>query len=236
MKKVITIIVVCCIATIAFAQPRVDGDKPLKIIKASQIISNPVGWAYDEIETRKWCGYYGGMFPEYKNNNKKPIAVNIASMPDGYVNHNSLLTMQIKKTDFDSTDYYLLYIKDYFVDWDYPAIYRGRHIYKRTSVYVMDAENYNQLWNLDTNVIQIKMRSYESYCPNYLEGCKNERTVLTWLNDERYFSIPKYGYYSFSVKKENDNTIRFNTPTSNLEFKYGYFEVSVATFNKLKIQ
>lgn len=235
MKRII-LFIVTIMPLVLFAQPRVDGDKPLKIIKASQIITNPIGWAYDDIETRKWCGYYGGLFPEYRNNNKKAIWANISSMPDGYVNHNTLISLQIKKTVFDSTDYYLLYIQDYFVDWDYPSIYRGRHIYKRTNVYVMDAENYNQLWNLDTSVVQIKMRSCESYCPNYLEGCKNERTVLTWMNDERYFCVPKYGYYVFNVKKENDNTIRFNTPTSNLEFKYGYFEVSADTFKKLKIQ
>lgn len=235
MKRIV-LFIIALMPFVLFAQPRVDGDKPVKIIKSSQVITNPIGWAYDEIETRKWCGYYGGIFPEYRNNNKKAIWVNISSMPDGYVNDNTLISMQIKKTVFDSTAYYLLYIQDYFVDWDYPTIYRGRHIYKRTTIYVMDEDNYNNFMNPDTTARFIALRGDVSYCPNYLEGCKNERTALTWLNDVMYFNIPKYSSPGLRVKKENDNTIRFNTPHSNLDFEHGYFEVSAATFNKLKIQ
>ena len=69
MKRTV-LFIIALMPFVLFAQPRVDGDKPIKIIKSSQIITNPIGWAYDEIETRKWCGYFGGIFPEYRNNKR----------------------------------------------------------------------------------------------------------------------------------------------------------------------
>lgn len=243
----------CCIATISYAQPRVDGDKPLKITKVSQIITNPVGWAYDEYETKKWCGYYGVIYNEFRNNNKKPIWPSISTISDAYfkcTNNQSVLSMQIKQTKIDTTTCYLLYVQRYWIDWDYPNLRRGRHNYKEFAIYVLPIEEYDKLWNLDTNVTKICFGGDVSYCPNYFEGYKNERTALTNLNDKRNLTPPQYGDYYFYVKKENESTIRFFPPTlysmigeerqaswdSQVDLSKTYFEVSVATFNKLKIQ
>lgn len=249
MKRFV-IIIIALMPLMLFAQPRVDGDKPLKIIKASQIITNPVGWAYDEYETKKWCGYYGVMYAGFKNNNKKPIWPNINSISDAYfnrTNNQSVLSLQIKQTKIDTTTCYLLYVQRYWVDWDYPTIYRGRHNYKEYAIYVIPTEEYKKLWNLDTTITKISLGGEVDYCPNYYEGYKNERTALTNLNDVN--NLTPYGDY-FYVKKENDNTIRFYPPTMHsvigesqqagwdrqIDMTKTYFEVSISVFNKLKIQ
>lgn len=235
------------------AQPRVDGDKPLTILKTSQIITNPVGWAYDEIATKKWCGYYGLIYDEFKNNNKNPIWPNINSISDAYFgcsNNQSVLSMQIKQTKIDTTICYLLYVQRYWIDWDYPSIQRGRHNYKEYAIYVIPTEEYNKLWNLDSDVTKISLGGDVCYSPNYydMRGYKNERIALTNLNDVKHL-IP-HGDYYFYVKKENENTIRFYPPTihsmvgerrragwdSQIDLSKIYFEVSAATFNKLKIK
>lgn len=253
MKKVFIGIILCCIATISYAQPRVDGDKPLKITKVSQIITNPVGWKYDNI-SKKWCGYYGLIYDDFKNNNKKPIWPNISRISDyffGCTNNKSVLSMQIKQTKIDTTTCYLLYVQRYWIDWDYPYLRRGRHNYKEFAIYVLPIEEYDKLWSCDTNVTKIRLSGDVCYSPNYndLRGYKNERTALVNLNDKKKLT-QKYGESYFYIKKENENTIRFYPPTihsmvgerkqagwdDQIDLSKEYFEVSVTTFNKLKIQ
>lgn len=255
MKKVFIGIVLYCIATISYAQPRVDGDKPLKITKVSQIITNPVGWKYDNI-TKKWCGYYGLIYDDFKNNNKKPIWPNISSISDYFFfcsNNQSVLSIQIKQTKIDTTTCYLLYVQRYWIDWDYPTLRRGRHNYKEFAIYVLPIEEYDKLWSLDTNVTKICLGGNVSYSPNYndLRGYKNERIALVNLNNINNLTKQKYGEYYLYIKKENENTIRFYPPTTHsmvgerqhaggwddqIDLSKEYFEVSVATFSKLKIQ
>ncbi len=166
------------------------------------------------------------------------------------MNNQSVLSMQIKQTKIDTTTCYLLYVQRYWIDWDYPNLRRGRHNYKEFAIYVLPIEEYDKLWNLDTNVTKICFGGDVSYCPNYFEGYKNERTALTNLNDKKNLTQQKYGEYYLYIKKENENTIRFYPPTMHsmvgerkqagwddqIDLSKEYFEVSVATFNKLKIQ
>jgi hypothetical protein len=253
MKRFI-IFITAMMPLLLCAQPRVDGTMPLRIEKVSQIIQNPVGWAFEEYPSQKWCGYYGIMYDSFKNNNKKPIWPNISSISDacfGCTNNQSVLSMQIKKTKIDTTTCYLLYVQRYWIDWDYPAIYRGRHNYKEYAIYVLPVEEYNKLWNLDTTITKICLGGDVSYCPNYFEGCKNERAALTVLNDTKNLTPQQYGEFYFYLKKENDNTIRFYPPTMHsmkgepkrsyrndqkIDMSKTYFEVSTITFNKLKVQ
>ena len=254
MKKLI-LIALALMPLVFYAQPRVDGDKPLKILSVSQVITNPVGWAYDDFQTKKWCGYYGVIYAEYRNNNKEPISPNISSMSDYFfqcTNNRSVLSMQIKKTKIDTTMCYLLYVQRYWIDWDYPTIQRGRHNYKEYAIYVLPVEEYNKLWKLDTNVTKICLGGDVCYSPNYydMRGYKNEETALSNLNDVKNLTQQKYNEWYFYIKKEDDNTIRFYPPTyhsmvgerkqagwdDQIDLSKTYFEVSVATFNKLKIK
>ena len=89
-----------------------------------------------------------------------------------------------------------------------------------------------------------------SYSPNYPIGCKNERAALTTLNDTKKLLISPYGGYFFYLKKDNENVVRFYPPTihsmvgekkqaswdTQVDLSKAYFEVSTATFNKLRIQ
>lgn len=253
MKKII-IFALVIMPQILHAQPRVDGDKPLKILKVSQIVTNPVGWAYDEFETKKWCGYYGLIYNEHRNNSKKPIWPNINSISDYYfgcTNNQSVLSMQIKETIIDTISCYLLYVQRYWVDWDYPNIRRGRHNYKEYAIYVIPKEEYKKLLNLDSTVTKIYLGGDVCYCPNYydMRGYKTERTALVNLNNTKNLTPSKHGGYYFYVKKENEKTIRFYPPTihsmvgeqkiaswdDQIDLSKAYFEVNVLTFNKLII-
>lgn len=191
MKKTV-LLLMGLIPLFLFAQPRVDGDKPLVISKTSQVISNPIGWSYDDI-TKKWCGYIGVIYDEYKNNNKKPIAPSISGISDYFfksTNNHSVLSMQMKETKIDTITCYLLYVQRYWIEWDYPAIQRGRHNYKEFAIYVLPEEEYNKLWDLDTIVTKLCLGGDVCYSPNYndMRGYKNERTALTNLNDVKYLT------------------------------------------------
>ena len=147
---------------------------------------------------------------------------------------------------------YLLYVQRYWIDWDYPTIQRGRHNYKEYAIYVLPVEEYNKLWKLDTNVTKICLGGDVCYSPNYydMRGYKNEETALSNLNDVKNLTQQKYNEWYFYIKKEDDNTIRFYPPTyhsmvgerkqagwdDQIDLSKTYFEVSVATFNKLKIK
>ena len=259
MKKVVLLwmAVICVLLFMtnkkALSQPREDGKKPLCIEKTSQLLTNPVGWAFEEYPSQKWCGYYGVIYEGFRNNNKKPITPNISSISDAYfkcTNNRSVLSMQIKKTKIDTTTCYLLYVQRYWIDWDYPSIHRGRHNYKEFAIYVLPTEEYNKLWNINTTVTKICLGGDACYCPNYFEGCKNEREALIVLNDKKNLTPKKYGEYFFYVKKEDENTVRFYPPTTHsmvgepqqswrdeqIDLSKAYFEVSIETFNKLRIQ
>lgn len=65
MQKKFILLVISALACLfpfqkAVAQPRVDGGTSVKVIKSSPVVTNFIGWAYDET-TEKWCGYYNAL-------------------------------------------------------------------------------------------------------------------------------------------------------------------------------
>lgn len=245
MKRVVLFMVVLMPLVLA-AQPRTDQNKPVKIERASQLMSNPVGWAFDT-EHQKWSGYYGLIWPHYRNNNNKtPIWSSLWERSDWnelttfpFVN---IISMQVKKTKIDTIPAYLLYVQFWTYYYDYPTLEVGRHDVKETDIFIMTADEYAKLWSLDTNITIVQMSYAGTFASHYFD-CKSERCVLEDMNDPSLLKgKPNYLY----VKKENGNTVRFFGPTEltfvenrigdNVDFSKRYFEVSTATFNKLKIQ
>lgn len=252
MKKIFTIITICCVASITLAQPRVNGKGPIKIEKVSQVITDPPGWLYDKYTSNKWCGYYGLLWANYKNNDKKPIQTSLANRAniDGpeYGQLRNISTIQMKRTKIDTTTIYLLYISSWYVTFDYEYIREGPHYHKQYEVFLLSEDTYKMLWTLDTGITKIPIINHVGYTGN------NEKNMLIQLNDAKYLTPTVYKYspqsrvdeYIWNIKKEEDGTIRFVAPIDlksiegswrgNPDFKEEYFEVSATTFKKLRIQ
>lgn len=65
MKKIVPKYIVVsffCLYTLPyiFSQPRVDGGTKAQVLKSSPVVTNFVGWYYNQ-EYQKWCGSYNGV-------------------------------------------------------------------------------------------------------------------------------------------------------------------------------
>ncbi len=247
MKRIILVFVALMPLLLA-AQPRENGKGPLKIEKSSQVINEPAGWIYEE-GINKWCGYYGVLLPEFKNNDKKPIQAPMSKKANvGGIRTNQqreILSMQMKRTTLDTTTIYLLYISNWYVEFDYPYLQKGPHYYKQFSVYMLSDSIYNSLWDLDTGITKVPVINVFGYYKGI-----DEKRMLTIMNDTKYLkpvcyavSGSKISDYYWYIKKEDENTIRFVAPYDHIgccggkhDFSHEYFEVSLDTFYKLKIQ
>lgn len=248
MKRIV-LFIIALMPLILSAQPRVNGKGPIKIEKVSQTITDPAGWIFDKYESQKWCGYYGLLWANYRNNDKKPIQTSVANKahldePD-VMQLRNISTIQMKRAKIDTTVVYLLYFSSWYVEFDYEYIRESPHYHKQYEVYLLSEDTYNMLWNLDTGINAIPIINHVGYVSN------NEKTMLIQLNNPEYLTPICYKYgtrsrvdeYVWYVKKEDEKTIRFVAPL-NLrssfdgysDFNKEYFEVSTATFNKLKIQ
>lgn len=230
----------------SLAQPRVSvARKPLRIEKVSQIISNPVGWCY---WGENWCGWYGGILPDYKNNHITPKWPSSQRLAD-YCG-DPVISMQMKKSKIDTIPVYLLYIGTWSYYYDYPAIKVGRHNFKYTEVFLMSQESYDMLWNLDTGITIIPINTHSNFgeLGNYSVGkfgtsdVYTEKEMLTEMNDDKYLTSDRT-VCRWHIKKEADGKIRFHPPaakdifrTFKPDFNESYYEVTQATFNKLMIK
>jgi hypothetical protein len=244
MKRIV-IILMALMPLVLAAQQREKGKAPLKIEKTSQTITNPPGWLFD---SQRWLGWYGMLWAEYRNNDNKlakPTRAEQATQGEMSGQQRQITSMQIKQTRIDTTKVYLLYISNDFVEYDYPYIRKSPHYYKHYCVYILSENAYNMLWNLDAGITLIPVNSAFSF--NSKDN--PEKNMLIRMNDPKYLSFDNNnkGFsaseYYWHVKKEDENTIRFVAPFNHknkwdgkADFDKEYFEVSTATFNKLKIE
>ena len=236
---------------------RIDKPYYYKIIQSSPIITNIVGWSYDS-SNEKWAGYYNALIGIYRENNKKPIRASLDQL-GGY---EDISSMQFKKITYNETPYYLLYIKKWEMWYSYPSIYRGRNNYEDYSIFVFTEEEYNKIWDLKDGINKIKILNETGFCvhQNRRGELVTEKQGLSWCFDENFSG--QYSDYSttyFYIKKTS-NAIRFAYPTSTVlleeleeynkgksrfaqksayqtvDFSTAYYEVSPATFQKLRIK
>ena len=125
------------------AQPRVDGGTSAKVVKSSPIVSNIVGWAYDNT-CEKWCGYYNTIFGKFRNNNRTPRRM----VPNDMAVFDNVISLQMKKVCYEGDTYYLLLSASYVGKYKYPAIEEDWYCKKVTDVYLLSSEEYSKLKNL----------------------------------------------------------------------------------------
>lgn len=227
-----------------FAQPREDGGVTAKVVKSSPIVTSIIGWEYDMAQ-KKWAGYYNTLKNQYKrNNNKMPIKLT----PSDMSNCDNVISLQFKKVMFEGNTYYLLFYPRYFGAWRYPSICSGWYYGKVTSLYVFTKEEYEKLQNLQKGINVIKTIKFTSFGHESFSFFSNFNSAFIDLfeSEERLLKDKPMTWY---IKKEDDNTIRFQS-ISYAELKTGklyevvdspnfdmrYFEISYSNFSKLYVQ
>ena len=255
---------VCLFCVFVNAQERKDGaNGTFKISqKQSPIITNIIGWAYDD-GFKKWAGYKNLILDKYKNgNNKVPVSVSAYEMS----NRDNILSLKFKDVTINDIHYYALYLVTWECYFEYPEIFVGIHIYKNTYVFLFDDEEYAKLFNLqDDSICRIKITSSSNYGTEGDYTChahRTERALFEWFsanlcNTDR---TAKDSY--FIIKREGTKNVRFQFPkrysylssewTNNLEKQYlgynrelrpkicdfskAYFELPASKWNLLKIK
>lgn len=248
MQKKFILLVISALACLfpyqkAVAQPRVDGGTSAKVIKSSPVVTNFIGWAYDET-TEKWCGYYNTLYAKYRNNNKTPRRM----VQDDMAFFDNIVSLQIKKVKYEGETYYLLLSANYVGRYEYPSIEEGWYSKKVTDMYILSSEEYSKLRNLSTGITTIYTDAHTSYGGFPIGYYDDFSTALLNIFKERGKNSP-YHYYKFYVKKENERTYRFQKVTHlDLElsekssyykvpnFNDRYFEISSNLFMKLLIE
>ena len=224
------------------AQPRVDGGTSAKVIKSSSVVTNFIGWAYDEI-SEKWCGYYNTLYAKYRNNNKTPGRM----VQDDMAFFNNIVSLQIKKVEYEGETYYLLLSASYVGRYEYPSIEEGWYSKKVTDMYILSSEEYAKLKSLDMGITTIYSDAHTSYGGFPIGYYDDFSTALLNIFKENGKNNQSH-YYKFYVKKEDESTYRFQKVThldldlnekssysKKPNFNDRYFEISSNLFKQLLI-
>ena len=238
--KVISVIACLFYVSSVIAQPRVDGGTNAKVVKSSTVVSDFVGWAYDGTN-EKWSGYYNCICGFYKNNNKVPKRL----PPDDMALFNNMLSLQIKKVNFEGEDYYLLLVPFYAGKYRYPTIEEDWYSKKITDVYVFTKDEYDKLMNLNETLTEV-LSINKTRFGDGIEFQSYYKTLSAAMNHifENKKNLLSGNKSKFYLKKENSKTIRFlNLQRYNEmfpdkkspDFNSGYYEISTNIFKQILI-
>ena len=223
MNKIIVIVLLSAASIIScYAQPRANSKNNFKLVAESGKIENPIGWSLDQT-VGKWCGYYGVLINDYKNNSTRPLQVSIYQRSQ----LTNISSMQIKKYEAENDVYYALYIINYNGYYDYPAIYEGWHYYKDCWIYLFTEEEYQKIYDLKEGFNKIHTFTFFSTNVDHKYGTASGTLFINhslneifsgMLNDEGYrhnrINNPRFGE-NWYIKVEDEKTIRFILPTSD---------------------
>lgn len=93
------------VSFLCYSQERKDGDFGSYTIKQAQspLVTNIVGWSYDE-SFKKWAGYKNLIMNKYKSgNNKTPLQASMYDMGDYSLDN--ILSMKFKSVVVNSVQY-----------------------------------------------------------------------------------------------------------------------------------
>ena len=226
------------------AQPREDGGVTAKVISSSPVVTSIVGWEYG-LSHQKWAGYYNTLKNIYKNNNNKtPIRLSASEM-SGCKN---VISLQVKKVEFEDETYFMLYYPFYAGAWRYPSIHQDWFYGKVTNLYVITEDEFDRLRDLDEDIICISVLKLEKY--GHSSFCTytdfNEAFNAIFESRKKLYRDSPLKFY---IKREDQNTIRFQHISygdlesgrdedfgSGPNFDMRYFEVKYSEFAKLLIE
>jgi hypothetical protein len=247
MKTIKVVIAIACLfcANGMYSQPRVDGETKAQVVKSSPLVTNFVGWAYND-EHKKWCGYYNAISGWFRNNNKVPRKMS----PEDMAVYDNIISLQFKKVKFEGDYYYLLCVSFYKGKYRYPAIEEDWYCKKMVNLYVFTEDEYNKLKNIEDNFTTICSINYTSYGGGIGFGFyETFASAMANLFESKTKLLSNHYTYKFHVKKENDKTIRFHNLTNNdidhstdirgsankPNFNFHYYEIKSVTFKQLLI-
>ena len=245
----------------ASAQPRVNGTTELpKLQKSSLLMSNIVGWSYDD-EKQRWCGYYNALIDEYRNNSNTPkkMSATYLAKQKHFAAIPNLISLQTKKYTFENRTYYMFFAKYYDCDYDYPELQLGFHLIKCTDVFVTTEKEFAKIRHSNNSLDSILVfnigstpyvenwyKSYRNYSSMFMDVFHHndtiiERTLEKYRNKGANAFDETINCKYFYVKKENDRVQRFSCivgmpVASDEKLKNAYYEVPMSEWNKLKIE
>lgn len=246
MKKVLLLATFFCInLTQLLSQPRVDGGTKAQVVKSSPVVTNFVGWAYND-EHKKWCGCYNAISGWYRNNNKVPRRMS----PEDMAVDDNIISLQFKKIKFEGDIYYLLCVPYYKGKYRYPAIEEDWYCKKTINLYVFTEEEYNKLKHIEDGITTICSINDTSYGGGIGFGFyETFASAMANLFESKAKLLANHYTYKFHIKKEDGNTIRFHNLThldvdystdirgtgNRPNFNFHYYEMKNAIFRQLLI-
>ena len=227
MKKVLLFSLLVLLACPVNAQPRVDGQQQFKVLKSSAIVTNIVGWAYDESEN-KWAGYYNTIDPVYKRgNNKVPIRTTAEHMSIC----RNIVSLQTMKISYKDSIYYAIIEVYWHSGFEYPSIYEGFYKYKNRGIYLFDSEEYSKLFNLDDQVTILNEYYIFMHQPASI-SLNDQLKEMFNIEGLKRTSYP----YKALFKREDSNTIRFSNDKRSPSLSDKYFEMKQRDWKTLLIE
>ena len=228
MKQyVLDILFLLFVSVCAFSQKREDGSFSMKVREESPLLTNIVGWGYDNTN-EKWAGHYNVILPVFKgNNNKIPARVNPHKM-DTYDN---IINLQIKSVLCNDSLFYFLYQRFWRGYWNYPALQIDWRTVKETAIFILTVEEFNKMKDLQLgdNVISVYKVNWTGEENSFMFAKIKIKEILE--NPTKAYNTDK-----IIIKKEDENTIRLD---SNIWQSYksfgsdGYFEINLSDYNTL---
>lgn len=226
MKKELLFSLLVLMACQVYAQPRVDGQQQFKILKSSAIVTNIVGWAYDE-SSEKWAGYYNAIDDVYRGNNKVPIRMTT----DNLSCCNNIVSLQFKKVAYKESIYYALIKVYWHSGFEYPSIVKGWYRIKKREVILYEPDEYRKLFDLDNEITTLNQYYYSS----------NSSFSSCTVNDQlreifKYDNFSRSDYqWKWYFKREDASTIRFSDDYQNNNLSK-YFELKQRDWKMLLIE
>lgn len=226
MNRIVITSILLLLVCPANAQPRVDGQQQFKVLKSSAIVTNIVGWAYDE-SSEKWAGYYNAIDDVYRGNNKVPIRMTT----DNLSCCDNIVSLQFKKVAYRDSIYYALIKVYWHSGFEYPSIIEGWYRIKNRKVILYEPEEYRKLFNLSSEITTLNQYYHSSIC-SFSSCTVNDQLREIFKYDN--FTRSEYDW-KWYFKREDASTIRFSDDYKNKKLSK-YFELKQRDWKMLLIE
>lgn len=226
-----------------FSQPRQNRSTNVQILKISPMITNIVGWNFDEY-VGKWSACYNCIPENYVSGGAKyPRKIKEEVLAAG----ENIMSLRFRKVIYNSNNYYIMTLSRYNGVYMYPTICRDWRYWKETEIYLLFPDEYKKLSSAQKDV---------DITVYYTMHISNQADVKTLQQSFPYIFMGKemdvsmadkeHSKLHFFIHIEDDKVVRFEYPTfsdinpftTNIEeqkkntlfYKQCYYEVSKLDF------
>jgi len=237
MKTKFTLLAVLIVISSAnlFGQERVNRVE-LHFQSSSDKLIKATGWDYNSTL---------GEWINYKNviNDDKDFKGKYKMLQGAYMmsrTNQNFISIQTKTVTYKGIKYYVLIVKKWQGEYEYPYIQEDWYEYKSTEGYIFKENEYNKLKNINSLIV-LKTKHKVSIGSKYEKY--NEQKFLDLIQTELSSKQDDFSIvYKFPILKSKEGAIRFCVPdyfTSSdptYNFDKRYFETDSSNFFKIIIK